>query len=183
MRARRQPVLGQRLDDGDARRGTARPWDCSRYSATRPPSCAPRKCSRGAAASCGRRSQETERARKDAEAAGRAKDQLFAVLSHELRTPLTPVMFGTEMLLLRDDIPRTSARRSSMIQRNVALEARLVDDLLDVTRIRHGKVELMFPAMDAARRGRARRSRSPSPTSTRASSSLIVALDAARTIA
>jgi PAS domain S-box-containing protein len=92
--------------------------------------------------------QETERARKDAEAAGRAKDHLFAVLSHELRTPLTPVMFGTEMLLLRDDIQSDIREALVMIQRNVAMEARLVDDLLDVTRIRHGKVELMFSAMD-----------------------------------
>ena len=92
--------------------------------------------------------QETERARKDAEAAGRAKDHLFAVLSHELRTPLTPVMFGTEMLLLRDDIGADVREALVMIQRNVTMEARLVDDLLDVTRIRHGKVELMFSAMD-----------------------------------
>ena len=92
--------------------------------------------------------QETERARKDAEAAGRAKDHLFAVLSHELRTPLTPVMFGTEMLLLRDDIAADVREALVMIQRNVTMEARLVDDLLDVTRIRHGKVELMFSAMD-----------------------------------
>lgn len=92
--------------------------------------------------------QETERARKDAEAAGRAKDQLFAVLSHELRTPLTPVMFGTEILLMRDDIPSDVRETLVMVQRNVALEARLVDDLLDVTRIRHGKVELMFSPMD-----------------------------------
>ena len=92
--------------------------------------------------------QETERARKDAEAAARAKDQLFAVLSHELRTPLTPVMFGTEMLLMREDIDASMREALGMIQRNVALEARLVDDLLDVTRIRHGKVELMFAAMN-----------------------------------
>ena len=60
-----------------------------------------------------------------------------------------------------------------MIQRNVALEARLVDDLLDVTRIRHGKVELMFSPMDVhdavrqARRGRQARHRCPQPAARR----------------
>jgi two-component system CheB/CheR fusion protein len=93
--------------------------------------------------------QETERARKEAEAAGRAKDQLLAVLSHELRTPLMPVMLGTETVLMRDDVPASVREVLVMIRRNVALEARLVDDLLDVTRIRHGKLELVFAPMSA----------------------------------
>jgi PAS domain S-box-containing protein len=92
--------------------------------------------------------QETERARKDAEAAGRAKDQVFAVLSHELRTPLTPILFGTEALLLRDDLAPAVRDVLAMIQRNVEMEARLVDDLLDVTRMRHGKIELALSPMD-----------------------------------
>jgi two-component system CheB/CheR fusion protein len=91
--------------------------------------------------------QETDRARNDAEAAGRAKDQLFAVLSHELRTPLMPIMFGTEMLLMRDDVPAVVREVLVTIRRNVDVEARLVDDLLDVTRIRHGKLELMLSPM------------------------------------
>jgi two-component system CheB/CheR fusion protein len=60
-----------------------------------------------------------------------------------------PVMFGAETLLMRDDIPASVREVLVMIQRNVALEARLVDDLLDVTRIRHGKLELVFAPMAA----------------------------------
>src|SRR6185295_15428622 len=86
----------------------------------------------------------TERRRvEDALAdASRAKDQFLAMLSHELRTPLTPVLTLISKLersaALRDDLRRDLG----IIRKNVELEARLIDDLLDLTRISRGKVEL-----------------------------------------
>ena len=94
-----------------------------------------------------------ERAKERAERANQAKDDFLAVLSHELRTPLTPVSAGVE--LLREELTRAAdggegatpeqvrdwARMLETIGRNVRLEARLIDDLLDVTRIARGKLE------------------------------------------
>jgi PAS domain S-box-containing protein len=87
-------------------------------------------------------------ARAEAEAASRAKDEFLAVLSHELRTPLTPVLL-TVSSMLQD--PETSpALRSSleMTRQNIELEARLIDDLLDVTRIVRGKLTLHCETVD-----------------------------------
>jgi len=84
----------------------------------------------------------TDKARAEAEAASRSKDHFLAVLSHELRTPLNPVL-ATASMLYRD--PRFDAdtrQQLDVICRNAELEARLIDDLLDVTRIERGKVEL-----------------------------------------
>ncbi|MDB6152635.1 MAG: signal transduction histidine kinase with CheB and CheR [Chthoniobacteraceae bacterium] len=86
--------------------------------------------------------KETEEARQEAEAAGRAKDHFLAVLSHELRTPLTPVMMIGEMLLGRPDLAPRVRDGLETICRNVKLEAHFIDDLLDVTRIRNCKLEL-----------------------------------------
>src|SRR5579871_443735 len=85
---------------------------------------------------------EAERARAAALAATRAKDQFIAVLSHELRTPLTPVLMATAALTRRRDLPDPVRDALAMIRRNVELEAHLVNDLLDVTRIERGKLEL-----------------------------------------
>lgn len=92
--------------------------------------------------------QETERARSDAEAAGLAKDHFLAVLSHELRTPLTPVLMAVSILRRRKDLPEAAREPLDMIQRNVQLEAHFIDDLLDLTRITRGKMELMSEPMD-----------------------------------
>ena len=81
-------------------------------------------------------------AKAAAEAASRAKDQFMAVLGHELRNPLNPVM--ATACLLRED-PRFDAdirEQLEVICRNAELAARLIDDLLDVTRIQRDKVEL-----------------------------------------
>ena len=77
-----------------------------------------------------------------AEQANRAKDHFLAVLSHELRTPLTPVVMGLSMLQDRPDLDPTIRESLEMMHRNVELEARLIDDLLDVSRIAQGKIEL-----------------------------------------
>ena len=71
------------------------------------------------------------------------------MLSHELRTPLTPVL--TSVLALESDEDASSDVRDSlqMIRRNVELEARLIDDLLDLTRISKGKMQLSLEHVDA----------------------------------
>ncbi len=92
--------------------------------------------------------QETERARTEAETANQAKDHFLAVLSHELRTPLTPVLMALTTLSRRKDLPEAVSSAHEMIARNVQLEAHFIDDLLDVTRITHGKIEIAREDMD-----------------------------------
>ena len=87
-------------------------------------------------------------ARDEAEAASRAKDQFLAVLSHELRTPLTPVLMSVYTLQADQSLPPKVRSVLEMIQRNVHLEARLIDDLLDLSRITHNKVELQLSDID-----------------------------------
>ncbi len=92
--------------------------------------------------------RETERARGEAEAANRSKDQFLAVLSHELRTPLTPVVMALGMLASRTDLPEKVRDALEMIGRNVRLETRFIDDILDMTRIARGKMEIVRREMD-----------------------------------
>ena len=87
-------------------------------------------------------------ARDDAERAGAAKDQFLAVLSHELRNPLNPVLAHACDLLCRNDLPDDVLSDLATIRRNVELEARLIDDLLDLTRISKGKLELVRRQVD-----------------------------------
>ncbi|HEY0725944.1 MAG TPA: ATP-binding protein, partial [Pyrinomonadaceae bacterium] len=89
-----------------------------------------------------------QRAKQEAEQANRAKDQFLAMLSHELRTPLTPVLMTIASLRRQDDISEELRRDLELLQRNVELEALLIDDLLDLTRIAHGKLELHNDAVD-----------------------------------
>ena len=78
-----------------------------------------------------------------------AKDQFLAMLSHELRTPLTPVLASALALESEPELPKDIHESLQMIRRNVELEARLIDDLLDLTRIDQGKVQLNFEVVDA----------------------------------
>jgi HAMP domain-containing protein/signal transduction histidine kinase/ActR/RegA family two-component response regulator len=78
-----------------------------------------------------------------------AKDQFLAMLSHELRTPLTPVLASALALESEPALPEDIQESLHMIRRNVELEARLIDDLLDLTRIDRGKVQLNFEVVDA----------------------------------
>src|SRR5213595_1201160 len=82
--------------------------------------------------------------RQELIAANAAKDQFLALLSHELRSPLSPViaMVG-ELETTMPDSPETR-EALEVVRRNVELEARLIDDLLDVTRISKGKLQLSF---------------------------------------
>jgi signal transduction histidine kinase len=85
------------------------------------------------------RARDEARAHRDANA---AKDRFLAMLSHELRMPLQPVL-GAASALLRDPrIPADLLDDIRTIQRNVQLEARLIDDLLELTRAKHGKLSI-----------------------------------------
>jgi signal transduction histidine kinase/CheY-like chemotaxis protein len=92
---------------------------------------------------------QLERAKHAAEAANLAKDQFLAVLSHELRTPLTPALAAASSLESSLTLDPKELRESiSMIRRNIELEARLVDDLLDLTRISRGKLRIQVATID-----------------------------------
>ena len=86
--------------------------------------------------------RQNEQVRREIETASRAKDHFLAVLSHELRTPLTPVLMAAQTLSLRPDLPEGVRQAVEMIQRNVRIEAHFIDDLLDLTRISRGSLEL-----------------------------------------
>jgi signal transduction histidine kinase len=87
--------------------------------------------------------EEARCAREDAERANRAKDNFLATLSHELRTPLTPVLLCVAALEQESAIEPEFRQQLAMMRRNVELEARLIDDLLDHTRIANGKLQLV----------------------------------------
>ncbi len=87
---------------------------------------------------------------REIEAANRAKDQFLAMLSHELRTPLTPVLAAAGVLERDERIPPDVREDLQMIRRNVAIQSRLIDDLLDLTRLERGKLKLDTSALDLA---------------------------------
>lgn len=89
-------------------------------------------------------------ARNAAEQASRAKDHFLAALSHELRTPLTPVLAILTSLTEDPTIPPALAKDLRTMRRNVELESRLIDDLLDLTRITRGKLELHCERVEVA---------------------------------
>ena len=82
------------------------------------------------------------------ETAGRAKDHFLAILSHELRTPLAPVLATAQIMEADATLSPEQQEAMSMIRRNVEVQARLIDDLLDLTRIARGKFKLTFTTVD-----------------------------------
>lgn len=84
----------------------------------------------------------TQSAREVAEAANAAKDRFLAMLSHELRTPLSPVLHAVTLLEEEEVCPPAMRETLDIIRQNIQLEARLIDDLLDIARIRNGKLQL-----------------------------------------
>jgi two-component system CheB/CheR fusion protein len=86
--------------------------------------------------------QELLLAKEAAEAANHSKDRFLAALSHELRTPLTPVLARVSSLEAEPGLDARLRRELAVVRRNIELEARLIDDLLDLTRIARGKIEL-----------------------------------------
>lgn len=81
-------------------------------------------------------------------AANRAKDDFLAALSHELRTPLNPVLLLASDGVRNPEFPPQARMDFDAIRKNVELEARLIDDLLDLTRITHGKLRLEKKPID-----------------------------------
>jgi signal transduction histidine kinase len=92
--------------------------------------------------------REREGLLQAAEAANRAKDEFLAMLGHELRNPLAPILTALHLMKLRGEL--SSARERTIIERQVSHLARLVDDLLDVSRIAQGKVELKYETVELA---------------------------------
>jgi signal transduction histidine kinase len=80
--------------------------------------------------------------------ANRAKDRFLAALSHELRTPLTPVQLALFTLQAEEQLSPAGHEALAMIGRNLELERQLIDDLLDVSRLMHGKLELRPEPID-----------------------------------
>jgi signal transduction histidine kinase len=95
-------------------------------------------------------SREAERqARKDAEAANRLKDEFLATMSHELRTPLNAILGWATLLQRGSDSPSSLNRGLATIERNARAQARLIEDVLDVSRIVTGKLRLDVRPVDA----------------------------------
>jgi PAS domain S-box-containing protein len=92
--------------------------------------------------------ESLEEAKKIAEEANAAKDEFIAVLSHELRSPLTPISIALDGM--ETETPTEHSKMFiDMIRRNLDLELRLIDDLLDVTRITRGKLAMKLETFDA----------------------------------
>lgn len=91
-----------------------------------------------------------QEARREAEAANRAKDEFLAVLSHELRTPLTAILGWVKMLESGRLGAAHAERGLEVIERNVRAQTRLIEDLLDVSRIIAGKLKLDKTVVDLA---------------------------------
>ncbi len=117
---------------------------------------------------------EAETSAREAAAANRAKDEFLSILSHELRTPLTAILGWANTLRTRTCDAGTQTRALAAIERNAAVQARIVDDILDISRIITGQLRLelrptdLEPVISASRcsrwcgqRRRPRASRSP----------------------
>ena len=92
---------------------------------------------------------ESERlARQDAEQANRAKDEFLAILSHELRTPLNAMSGWLWQLKRRPDDETLRERALDGLGRGLQMQARLINDLLDIARIEKGKIDLSMRAVD-----------------------------------
>ena len=95
------------------------------------------------------RTREIESEKMAAVKANAAKDEFLAKLSHELRTPLTPALAAASFMAENiSELPEKFSEDVHVIRRNVQLEARLIDDLLDLTRITTGKIDLHQQRVD-----------------------------------
>lgn len=92
--------------------------------------------------------QQEQAARAEAEQANRIKDEFLAVLSHELRTPLNPILGWSRLLQSQKLNPVKTTEALKTIERNAKLQAQLIEDLLDVSRILQGKLTLNVIPVD-----------------------------------
>ncbi len=86
--------------------------------------------------------ERERKARKEAEIANTIKDEFLAVLSHELRTPLNSILGWSKLLRTRNLNEKTTNHALETIERNAKLQTQLIEDLLDVSRILRGKLNL-----------------------------------------
>jgi CheY-like chemotaxis protein len=93
---------------------------------------------------------ERERLLNALEAASRAKDEFLATVSHELRTPLQAILGWAHMLRDGENDPDRTQKGLSVIERNAKVQAQLIEDILDVSRIVSGKLRLSLRRVDAA---------------------------------
>ena len=94
--------------------------------------------------------ESAQRARAEAETANRLKDDFLSIVSHELRTPLNAVVGWASLLRQRAVTPDMTARAVQSIYDNAVRQAKLIDDLLDVSRIETGQATLDFEEVDLA---------------------------------
>ncbi len=94
--------------------------------------------------------KSTEEARREAERANQLKDEFLAILSHELRTPLNAITGWAHMLMTGELDRETHAKAVQSINRNALLQAALIADLLDISRIVSGKLRLDLRRVDVA---------------------------------
>ncbi len=87
-------------------------------------------------------------ARAEAERANRLKDDFVAMISHELRTPLNAILGWTELMLANREDEALAARGLEIVARNTRLQAQLIADLLDISRIVSGKLHLEMQSVD-----------------------------------
>ena len=85
---------------------------------------------------------------EEAQAANRAKDEFLAVLSHELRTPLNPIVGWSQILARGNLSPEKVKQGAEIIQRNAKLQTQLIGDILDISRIIRGKLELQVTTVN-----------------------------------
>ena len=97
---------------------------------------------------------ERERAEEALKLADRRKDEFLAMLAHELRNPLAPIVNGLYLLRMPDVDRRSAERAQQIVERQVGHMSRIVDELLDVSRITRGKVTLKRGPVDLARLAR-----------------------------
>ena len=95
-------------------------------------------------------SAEIRSAREEAELASRMKDEFLATLSHELRTPMTPILGWAQILKRVGSAEPRAIQAADVIERNARVQMRIVDDLLDMSRIVSGKVSLELKPVDFA---------------------------------
>jgi len=94
--------------------------------------------------------EQRERLLNEAQVANRLKDEFLATLSHELRTPLTVVLGWARMLVRAEVEPDRVSHALSVIERNAMAQARLVDDLLDLSLMTRGQLRLKISEIDVA---------------------------------
>jgi len=92
--------------------------------------------------------ESTQRARADAERANRIKDEFVSIVSHELRTPLNAILGWTTMLQRGALVPEKAARALQSVYDNASRQARLIEELLDFSRVTSGRASLQMEAVD-----------------------------------